>query len=281
MRSKGDRPYGRFPSDVAEDAAPDAPAAPPQRLRDRILGSGRVRRIRVGFGTLGVLLILAGLIGATQPAPRVALPRPTPAPSPTVEQIYQQVSQSVVSIRVAEGNGSAIGTGIIVDDTGTILTSWHVVNGGGRIVLTFADGTQSDATVMTAVPERDLAVLRPSSPPANLTPAVLGDPSRLQVGDAVYAIGDPLGLTSSYSSGIVSGLERTVHFSALPQPLDRLIQFDAAVNPGSSGGPLIDGRGEVVGVVTGIPENDRGAFAGIGFAVRIDQTGGALGIPPD
>ncbi len=281
MRTKADRPYGRFPSDVAEDAPPPAVAAPPSRLRKRILGSGRVRGIRITFATLGILLILAGLIGATQPARRVALPRPTPAPSPSVQQIYQQVAPSVVSIRVGDGNGGAIGSGVIVDDTGAVLTSWHVINGGGRIVVTFADGTRSDATVVGQAPERDLAVLRPSSPPPDLVPAVLGDPGRLQPGDPVYAIGDPLGLSYSYTKGIVSGLDRTVHFSALPQDLDHLIQFDAAVNPGSSGGPLIDGRGEVVGVVTGIPEAGKGSFAGIGFAVRIDQTGGALGIPPD
>lgn len=280
MTSKADRPYGRFPTDVAEDEQ-SAVALPRLRRRDRILATGRSRVIRIASAVAGVLLIALGIVGASQPTTRVTLPRPTPASSPTVQQIYQQVAPSVVSIRVAEGNGSATGTGIIVDDTGTILTSWHVVNGGGRIVLTFADGTRSDATVTTSVPERDLAVLRSSSPPANLTPAVLGDPSELRPGDPVYAIGDPLGLTSSYTKGIVSGLERTVRFSALPQALDHLIQFDAAVNPGSSGGPLIDGRGEVVGIVTGIPENDRGAFAGIGFAVRIDQTGGALGIPPD
>lgn len=282
MSTKADRPYGRFPSGAAEDTAPPEPAPRP-RLRDRILGTGKTRVIRVVFGSLAVVLIVLGLVGSAPSGRRVALaPAPTPAPSPTVQEIFAAIAPAVVSIR-ATGAGAepSAGAGVVVDDTPLILTSWHVIRGARQISVTFADGFQTPAAVVRELPERDIAVIQPFAPPPHLAVAVLGDADRLRPGDGVYVIGDPFGLRLSYTAGIVSGLERTVAFTALPHPLDRLIQFDAAVNPGSSGGPLLDGRGEVVGIVTGIPEIGRGTFAGVGFAVRIDVAGGGLGIPPD
>jgi S1-C subfamily serine protease len=238
--------------------------------------------MRLGLALALIALVVAGAMGLGGPPGRVAVPRPTPGPSPTVQQIYALVAPSVVSIRATGRGEPASGAGVIVDDTALILTSLHVVSGAERIRVTFADGTEADATIATALAERDIAVLRPNAPPALVVPAVLGDPDRLQLGDGAYVIGDPFGLQRSYTVGVVSGLERTVSFESLPRPLTRLIQFDAAVNPGSSGGPLIDGRGEVVGIVTGVlgPAAQR-SFAGVGFAVRIDAAAGALGIPPD
>jgi S1-C subfamily serine protease len=193
------------------------------------------------------------------------------------------VAPSIVSVRATGGGeGPASGAGVIVDDTPLILTSFHVVRDAARIHVTFADGTEADAVIVTALAERDIAVIRPNGGPALVIPAVLGDPSRLLPGDGAYVIGDPFGLSRSYTVGVISGLDRTVSFQSLPRPLSGLIQFDAAVNPGSSGGPLIDGRGEVVGIVTGVlGPTDQRSFAGVGFAVRIDSAAAALGVPPD
>ncbi|MBI2325703.1 MAG: trypsin-like peptidase domain-containing protein [Chloroflexi bacterium] len=282
MQTRADRPYGRFPGsrDAEEAGVAAAPAA--ARLRDRILGTGRVRRIRIALTSALVLLIVAGTFGATQPGARLVAARPTPAPSPTVQQIYEAVAPSVVSIRTVGHGEPTTGAGVIVDDMATILTSLHVVRDAERIRLTFSDGTISDAQIVGSLPERDIAVLQPLSAPALVVPAVLGDPNRLRMGDGAYVIGDPFGLSRSYTVGVISGLDRTVRFESLPQPLSGLIQFDAAANPGSSGGPLIDGRGEVVGIVTGVlgPPGQR-SFSGLGFAVRIDAAASGLGVPPD
>lgn len=283
METRADRPYGRFPGsgNEAEAAAVESPSAPP-RLRDRVLGSGRIRRIRVALLSAAVLLLIAGTIGAAQPGARLVAARPTPAPSPTVQQIYELVAPSVVGIRAVGRGDPATGAGVIIDDMGIILTSLHVVRDAERIQLTFADGTRSDAVIEASLPERDIAVLRPISPPPLIVPAVLGDPNRLRMGDGAYVIGDPFGLSRSYTVGVISGLDRTVRFDSLPRPLSGLIQFDAAANPGSSGGPLIDGRGEVVGIVTGVlGAPGQRSFAGLGFAVRIDAAASGLGVPPD
>lgn len=282
MKDRADRPYGRFPGSGMEEAAAAQAAPARPRLRDRILGTGRIRRIRVALTSAAVLLIVAGTLGATQPQRRVAAPRPTPAPSPTVQQIYELVAPSVVSIRAVGRGDPATGAGVIVDEMGIILTSLHVVRDAERIQVTFSDGTRSDAQIVAALPERDIAVLQPLAPPPLVVPAVLGDPNRLRPGDGAYVIGDPFGLSRSYTVGVISGLDRTVRFEAVSQPLSGLIQFDAAANPGSSGGPLIDGRGEVVGIVTGVlGAPGQRSFAGLGFAVRIDAAASGLGVPPD
>lgn len=282
MQTRADRPYGRFPGSGNEEEAEVAAAPARPRLRDRILGTGRIRRIRLALGGALVLLLLAGTLGATQPGARPVAARPTPAPSPTVQQIYELVAPSVVSIRTVGRGDPTTGAGVIVDDMATILTSLHVVRDAERIRLTFADGTTSDAQIVGSLPERDIAVLQPLTPPGMVVPAVLGDPNRLRMGDGAYVIGDPFGLARSYTVGVISGLDRTVRFESLPQPLNGLIQFDAAANPGSSGGPLIDGRGEIVGIVTGVlgPPGQR-SFSGLGFAVRIDAAASGLGVPPD
>jgi len=192
------------------------------------------------------------------------------------------VAPSVVSIRRLTDAQSVLGAGVIVDETGLILTSLHVVRDLERVVVAFADGFESEAVLAGSLPARDIAVLRPLAPPPLVIPAVLGDVRRLEIGSEVFVIGNPFGLARSYSAGVVSGLDRTVSAQSLPQPLRGLIQFDAAANPGSSGGPLIDRRGEVVGIVTAVvnPSGQR-AFAGIAFAVPIDIASGGLGIPPD
>jgi S1-C subfamily serine protease len=176
---------------------------------------------------------------------------------------------------------SALGTGVVIVDTGIILTSMHVVAGASRVRVVFADGTESEATIIGAQPENDLAVLQAAVIPDDLVPATMAGSARLVPGDEVFAVGNPFGLVHSVSAGVVSGLGRTFTSPHGGIVLQNLIQFDAAVNPGNSGGPLVDRNGEVVGIVTALLNpSDEEFFAGIGFAVRI-ETAGAAGGPPD
>jgi putative serine protease PepD len=184
----------------------------------------------------------------------------TPLP---VTDLYRQVVPSVVLITTSKGS---LGSGVIVTDTGTVLTANHVVSGGGSISILFADGTKTSATVAAAAPKIDIAALTPQKLPEVVIPATLG--GGVAVGSDVVAMGNPLGLRHSTTTGIVSGLNRRTNTEA--GPLSGLIQFDAAVNPGSSGGPLLNTQGLVVGVVVSIADPGRDdAFAGIGFAVPI------------
>jgi S1-C subfamily serine protease len=249
--------------DGVDDAGPRAP------------GAGASRRLIVAGLTAGVVLVvviavLATWLASTPGAPQaVATPRPTPTPtaSLTVPAIYQRVAPSVVTVQA----GRELGTGVIVADNGTIVTADHVIAAGGSITVTFADGTVTNASVATADKKIDIAELIPARLPQVVVPATLGGTAG--IGAAVVAIGNQLGLTDSVSSGIVSGLNRTADTDTGKR--SGLIQFDAAVNPGSSGGPLLDSRGMVVGIVVAIAAPDgQDSFAGVAFAVPI---GAALG----
>jgi S1-C subfamily serine protease len=169
-----------------------------------------------------------------------------------------------------------------VDTSGDILTCLHVVANATSIQVTFADGTTSPAQVVTQQPQNDIAVLRATQPPAKLVPAVLGNPRSVQVGSEAFVVGNPFGLYDSMSSGIVSGLNRSFQLPNNGALLQGLIQVDAAVNPGNSGGPLLNRNGQVIGIVTALvnPTN-QGVFIGIGLAVPIDVAGGAAGLPQD
>ncbi|HEX7975588.1 MAG TPA: trypsin-like peptidase domain-containing protein [Anaerolineales bacterium] len=208
----------------------------------------------------------------------------TPAPAYS-EQVYQVIRPSLVLVqtRAAAADGKeedGLGSGVVIDDAGDILTSLHVVANVAQIQLTFADGTQSDAQVVTQQPENDIAVVRANTPPAKLIPATLGNPNAMQVGDEAYVVGNPLGLYSSMSAGVISGFNRTFQTPNSGRQLKGLIQIDAAVNPGNSGGPLLNRYGEVIGIVTGIVNpTGQEVFIGIGFAVPINVAGGALGSP--
>ncbi len=203
----------------------------------------------------------------------------TTIPDPIGPAIYATVLPSLTFIQTGDtgADGSSIGSGVVINADGLIMTAYHVVEGASQIVVTFADGTSSSATVVDADPSIDIAVLQTDSLPDVVIPAVLG--GGVQIGDPVYALGNPLGLGGSFSAGVVSGLDRTLPLES-GQELDQLIQFDAAVNPGSSGGPLIDRNSQVVGIVTAIA-NPTGEdfFSGIGFAIPIATAGGAAGGP--
>jgi S1-C subfamily serine protease len=174
-----------------------------------------------------------------------------------------------------------IGTGVVIIDNGTILTNLHVVSGAKRIRVTFMDGSESDAVLVGTQPENDLAVLRAKTIPDDLEAATLRSTSDLAPGDQVLVVGFPFGIGPSASAGVVSGLKRQFRSPEGQQTLTNLIQFDAAANPGNSGGPLVTMDGEVVGIVTAIlnPNRQR-VFIGIGFAVPIENAAAAAGMPP-
>lgn len=233
-----------------------------------------VAGLAVGAALLVTIAVLATVLaGGTTPAGgRAAAPKPTPTPSAslTVPVIYQRVAPSVVLVRT----GHELGTGILVADNGTILTANHVIAGGGKITVTFADGTTATATVAGRAPRQDMATLTPAKLPQVVVPATLGGGA--SVGAPVVAIGNPLGLADSVSAGVVSGLGRTA--DTANGTFSGLIQFDASVNPGSSGGPLLDANGRVIGIVVSIASPARqDAFAGIAFAAPIGTAPGSPG----
>lgn len=275
------------------DMAPGSASSPVQGQPERS-GSAQApttdggdQVVRRGHGWLwavsaaGVLLVAMVIIaalafqlgsGSATPANRAsATVTPTPAVTATplpVTALYRQVVPSVVLITTSKGS---LGSGVIVTDTGMVLTAHHVVSGGGDISIVFADGTKTSGTIAAAYPKIDIATLAPKKLPEVVVPAALG--GGVAVGSDVVAIGNPLGLRDSTTTGVVSGLNRTTKTDV--GGLSGLIQFDAAVNPGSSGGPLLNSQGIVVGVVVSIADpGDDEAFAGIGFAVPI---GTALG----
>jgi S1-C subfamily serine protease len=176
----------------------------------------------------------------------------------------------------------AIGSGVVVDEGGSILTSLHVISGTDRWVVVFADGSESEADFVGSQPENDLAVVKAKHVPDELKPAVLASTAGLRPGDQVVATGFPFGMGPSVTAGVVSGLKREfVDAEHDHLKLTNLIQFDAAVNPGNSGGPLVNRDGEVVGIVAAIVNpSGAGVFAGIGFAVPIENAARALGENP-
>jgi len=183
----------------------------------------------------------------------------------------------VTAQRADPGNiDTRLGSGVVINAAGAVLTALHVVDGATRIQLGFADGSTAGATVLVTKPESDIAVLAPDRLPDLVVPAVMAGPP--PVGDAVYAVGNPLGLTHSLTAGVVSATDRSIPTGR--GELSGLIQFDAAVNPGNSGGPLLNRAGQVVGIVTALanPAN-QDFFVGIGFAVPIATAGGAAGGP--
>lgn len=205
----------------------------------------------------------------------------------TAAKAYGIVRPSVVRVRSlvrgedGEDREIGVGSGVVVVDSGVILTSLHVVSGAERVGVVFSDGLESGAAVVSEQPDQDLAVLQAKRLPDDLIPATLRSTQDLAPGDEVIAVGFPLGIGPSVSDGVISGLNREYHHPDDPRVLRNLIQFDAAVNPGSSGGPLVTARGEVVGVVTAILNpTGQHVFIGIGFAVPIESAAGAIGISP-
>ncbi len=267
------------------------------RVRDRLLPY-RARAVRVVLFAAGVVAAFLAILlyQALVPGPHLITPNEvntsiahalesvTPAPAFS-ERVYQIVQPSLVLIQVhAPGTDGkdeqALGSGVIINDQGAILTALHVVTQATEIQLTFADGSTSPAEITTQQPEHDIAVLQATNPPANLPPATLGNPNAMRVGDEAFAVGNPFGLYSSMSSGIISGFGRAIKPVGSDVELQDLIQIDTAVNPGNSGGPLLNRYGEVVGIVTGLVNpTDQNFFVGIGFAVPITLATQGAGAP--
>ncbi len=174
-----------------------------------------------------------------------------------------------------------VGTGVIIQEDGTILTNLHVVAGADRVEVEFFDGSKSEADVTGVQPEHDLAVIQAKTLPDDMKPATLRSTAGLMPGDEVVAVGHPFGIGPSTSAGVISGLRRDYVNPKGKRVLSNLIQFDAAANPGNSGGPLVTLEGEVVGIVTAIlnPTEQR-VFIGIGFAVPIENAAAGTGMSP-
>ncbi len=265
----------------------------------------RWQRLRMGIRksapfAAGVLAALAALIlyNILFPAPHPltnndvsttvaqALASATPPPAFS-QQVFQIIQPSLVLIETksADASGNAedsLGTGVVIDNDGDILTALHVVANSSTIQLIFADGTQSTGTVTTKQPQNDIAVVQPDHLPELLVPAVLGNPRAMRVGDEAYVVGNPYGLYSSMSAGVISGFDRSFQPVGTNIKLQGLIQIDAAVNPGNSGGPLLNRDGEVIGIIEGLVNpTDQNFFVGIGFAIPINIAAGAAGLPPD
>jgi S1-C subfamily serine protease len=208
-------------------------------------------------------------------------------PSP-VAKAYDVIRSSVVRVNgwgaedaIDDDKDKSVGSGVVIVDKGTILTNLHVVLGAKRVQVVFADGLKSDATVVAMQPEHDLAVLQAETIPDDLVAATMRSTGDLALGDQVVAVGFPFGIGPSVTAGVVSGLRREFRSPEGKRLLTNLIQFDAAVNPGSSGGPLVTVGGEVVGIVTAILNpTDQRFFVGIGFAVPIENAAAAAGLPP-
>ncbi len=219
-------------------------------------------------------------------------------PPPTFSSlVYQIIQPSLVLIQTeppATDDGIAgniqtdfrtladdeVATGVIINDQGDIMTSLHVVANAPDIYVIFADGTQSTAQIISTQPENDIAVLYADRAPEVLVPATLGNPNAMRIGDEAFVVGHPFSLYGSMSAGVISGFDRTFEIPNLGL-MEGLIQVDTAMNPGNSGGPLLNRYGQVVGIVTGL-YNPIGEdfFVGIGFAVPITTAGGGAGLPP-
>jgi S1-C subfamily serine protease len=262
----------------------------------------RARRLApVGIGAAATLAIVALLAVLLPKQPTLtqqqvdeaianALASVTPPPAFS-QVVYQAVQPSLVLIetegtQTVGSNGKpephdGLGSGVVVNLDGDILTSLHVVDGASAIELTFADGSKSPAQVVARQPQNDIAVVRATKPPTVLVPATLGNPGAVRQGSEVYALGSPFGLYGSVSAGVISGLDRSFTEPRTGRRLTGLFQIDAAVNPGNSGGALVDRDGRLIGIVTALVNPTKeDVFIGIGLAVPINVAGGAAGLPP-
>jgi S1-C subfamily serine protease len=286
-------------ADVAAPPPPEARPAPSSARAPVWRRLSRPRRsLRAAGGGLLVLRAVALVYGLRTPTPRPITQQDIDAavlhtlatkslPS-RAAKAYAAIRPSVVEVRglkddegAKKGTGTDVGTGVVIVDKGIILTNLHVVSEAHRVEVVFADGLVSEATIVGVKPEHDLAVLQAKTIPDDLVPATLRSTRGLAPGDEVVAVGFPFGIGPSASAGVISGLRREFHSRRGQRILTNLIQFDAAANPGNSGGPLVTMDGEVIGIVTGIlnPTEQR-VFVGIGFAVPIENAASAVGLSP-
>ena len=190
--------------------------------------------------------------------------------SSSVREVYTHDGRGVVSVDVAATSdaGPAGGSGFVVDEAGHIVTNQHVVEGAEEISVSFADGVRREAEIVGQDPSTDVALIQVDAPRKALKPLTLGDSNSVGVGEPVIAIGNPLNVGISVTTGIVSGLGRPIK-APNNYTINDAVQTDAAINPGNSGGPLLDSRGTVIGVNAQIA-SESGGFEGVGFAVPIN-----------
>jgi len=297
------KPQGPLAASAATEKGPADTEAPP-RQRGRVMTA--LKRVEKPLLiAAGVFFALALVVAHSsfQPVPHTFTQADIDAavlhtletktlPS-TAARAYEIIRPSVVRVRQlgtakdgphGDGGGDiekSVGTGVVIVDKGIILTNLHVVAGGDRLGVVFADGTESEATVLGVQPENDLAVIQAKTLPDDLVPATLRGTGDLAPGDEVVAVGFPFGIGPTATAGVVSGLRRVHRSKDGTRDMVNLIQFDAAANPGSSGGPLVTADGEVVGIVTAILNpTEQHVFIGIGFAVPIENAASAIGISP-
>jgi len=291
------KPPPRF--SFPEPPQPEPPPSQWQVLRRWLAGFYERYRtpVLIGVGVLSAVLVVL-VYDLIKPEPERLVQRDVEKtftrmleeapPEPSFAAVaYEVIRPSVVLVHTPGSETEneqemtgAVGTGVVIVDSGIILTALHVVMEAEMVLVIFADGSESPAAVIVRQPENDLAVLQAMVIPDDLVPATMAGSGMLQVGDEVAAVGHPFGIANSLSAGVVSGLGRTYVSPDTGMPMSNLIQFDAAVNPGNSGGPLINRDGEVVGIVTAlINPTEQEFFVGIGFAVTIETAGGLAGEP--
>ena len=272
-----------YPTAELPTPTPPRPPAQPRRtgLASVVVAAALAGTLGAGAGATAVLVATDGDTGATTTTTASGATQAS-LPTGSVARVAQNVLPSVVSIQFTGAASSGSGSGVVISDDGLILTNNHVVEGavdGGNLTVNFSDGTSTGAEIVGRDPEADLAVIRVTDV-SGLVPATLGSSDDLQVGQTVVAIGSPLGLTGTVTTGIVSAKNRPVSAGsgepgAAPAVLNA-IQTDAAINPGNSGGALVNLRGQVVGINSAIATlggatGGQSGSIGLGFAIPIDQ----------
>jgi putative serine protease PepD len=282
---------GSYPP--AADAGPEAAATRrrPPRLWVSVLGAAAAAALIASFATAGLTGAFDDNGGSATPSSLATIGRSgtNTAPvagsstdnNPDWEKVAAAVSASVVAIQVKTASGGAEGSGVIIDAAGNVLTNNHVVAGAQNdtVQVTLGDGRLYKAKIVGTDPTTDLAVVRIAAPPSDLKPATFGDSGAAVVGEPVMAVGNPLGLANTVTTGIVSAVDRPVSASAETSSdtvVTNAIQIDAAINPGNSGGPLFDSRGRVIGITSSIATLSGGGGSsqsgsiGLGFAIPIN-----------
>ena len=245
----------------------------------RSIGALVATAVLGGLVAVGAVALLGGLDRDTTTVQETAAPQqaqaaPSAVGAMSINEIYERAAPGVVQINSqtgvssVSGDGQALGSGFVVDKAGHIVTNFHVVQGADKIRVGFSNRDTVEARLIGSDPSTDLAILRVNVDASALTPLPLGDSDRVEVGDSVVAIGNPFGLDRTATAGIVSALQRLIRSPDPQFSIDHVIQTDAPINKGNSGGPLLNERGEVIGVNTQI---ETGGIStgnvGIGFAV--------------
>ena len=272
--------------DEPADVTPTPPPKPPRKggVRGPLVAGVVAVALAAGAGSAALTTtLLSRNATASTPASTSSTTAASTSPvanqsSVSAESIYRSVSPGVVTITTqitgrSGQPGQGTGSGIVLDSRGDILTNNHVVSGAQSLTVTFSDGSTASATIVGTNSNLDLAVIRVSVSASKLQPVTLGNSDSVQVGDTVYAIGAPFGLSGSFTEGVVSNLHQSG--STTGGNLSNLIQTDAAINSGNSGGPLVNAQGEVIGINASI-ESPVDGNVGIGFAIPINTVKSVL-----